>query len=107
MCDEKILYYNTVTQSYSFPQKVVIQDKCNGFTIRNAGNSILIMDDEQIQPGESKAIGGNRNEYFVGRKDISFAPQAVQPAPRIDLCYVTQKYYVDRKGPTDPNLNHP
>ncbi len=105
MCDEKILYYNTVTQAYSVATKIVVQDKCNGITIRNAGNSFLIMDDEIIQPGQSKAIGGNRLEYFIGRKDISFTAQTpVQPAPRVDLCYVTQKFYVERRGAIDPNF---
>jgi hypothetical protein len=106
---EKPLLYNTTVQAYAIAQKITIHDLCNGITIKNLGNSLVIFDDEIIQPGASKAIAGNRKEIFVGRKDLSFQPTTnqpipvVQPVPRVDFAYITQKFYVPRK-PTEPGF---
>lgn len=100
MCKERPLHFNTTVQKYVLPQKVVIDNLCNSITVRNAGNSLLIFDDEVIQPGANKVIGGNRLEIFIGRKDISFQPTTnqdipvPQPTPRVDVAYVTQKFYI-------------
>lgn len=108
MCKRQYRYYNTTTQGYSAPvQKIVIDRKCNTITVRNAGNSLVIYDDEIIQPGQSKTIGGNQDEIFIGRKDLAFQPTTnqpipqPQPLPRVDFAYVTQKFYIEL-DPTDP-----
>lgn len=85
---EDWLYYNTTTQQYNSNQKIIIDPRCNGITVKNAGTSVLIFDDEQLQPTQSKMIGGNRKEIMVGRKDISFTGAGT------NLAYVTQKFYV-------------
>jgi hypothetical protein len=96
---EEILYYNTVTQAYSVPTKITLDIRCNGITIRNAGASTLLFDDEPIQPGQSKMIGGNRAELMRGRHDISFTGAGA------NLAFVTQKYYVDLTA-ADPTYLH-
>jgi hypothetical protein len=93
MQEKDILYYNTVTHIYGAPQKIDFDIRTNGFVIKNGGNTILIVDDEQLQPGESKSIGGNKGEIFIGRKDISFTVQAGNLTPTF-ICVVTVKYYV-------------
>lgn len=95
MCDEKDLYYNNDTKGYAVPAKITFDRLCNGYTVRNAGNTIVVINDEEIQPGQSKAVGGNRNEIFIGRLDIFFRDQTVQPVPRTPYFYVTQKFYVE------------
>jgi hypothetical protein len=99
MCDckkEEWLFYNTQVQGYSAPIKIEIDRFCNGITVFNAGTTVAVFDDEQLQPGESKSISGNRKEIFVGRKDLSFQGAGV------NLAYVTQKFYV-KLASTDPH----
>lgn len=85
---EEWLYYNTTTQQYNANQKIILDIHCNGITIKNAGTSVVLFDDEQIQPTQSKMIGGNRKEIMIGRKDLSFQGAGT------NLAYVTQKFYV-------------
>lgn len=99
-CDKKeqILFYNTNTQAYYAQAKVFFPPMCNGFVVKNAGNQLLIFDDETLQPGESKAVGGNKGEIFIGRKDLNFQVPAGFVGTPNNVAYVTFKYYV----PVDP-----
>jgi hypothetical protein len=93
MC-EKILNVNFSTQSYNGNKHITVVRSCNGFTVKNRGNSILVINQDPLDPGESKAFGLNRGEVYTGRIDISFRAQAVQPVPRVDAAFVTQKFYL-------------
>lgn len=88
------LYYNTVVLAYATAQKIDLDNRCNGITVKNAGTTQVIIDDEILQPGESKAIGGNLGEIFIGRKDIYFQVPTPAPAVITNLAYVTVKFYV-------------
>jgi len=98
-----VLYYNTVTLSYSQTAKINLDPRCNGVTVRNAGNINVIFDDEVILPGQSKTVGGNLGEIFIGRKDLYFGSSAGVTPPLVYLCYITQKFYVPRQ-PGDPDV---
>lgn len=93
-CKEKILYWNTVVMSFGTPAKVDFDSRTNAFVVKNAGNQLVVFDDEVIQPGESKAYGGNRAEIFIGRKDLYFQVPAGFVGTALNLAYVTVKYYV-------------
>lgn len=88
-------YYNIVKQLYSIPQKIDLDILCNGVTVKNIGNSICVIDNDPLQPFESESIGGNKDEIFYGRHNISFQPAVPQPLPRVDLAVVTQKFYIE------------
>ena len=95
---ENWLYYNTVTQQYVQAAKITVQYKCNAITVKNLGTTLVIFDDEVLQPGQSKSFGGNRKEVFVGRKDLAFQTQTPPPTTIINLAVITQKYYMDIKS---------
>lgn len=101
-CDKEIiLYWNTHVMAYSVPAKVDFDNRTNGFVVKNAGNQLLIFDDETLQPGESKAYSGNKGEIFVGRKDLYFAIPAGFVGTAVNLAFVTVKYYtpMDKNAP--------
>jgi hypothetical protein len=102
-CEEKVYFYNTNTLFFSSPAKVDFGDLVNGFTVKNAGNQILVFDDEELQPGESKAVGGNRGELFVGRKDLFFRTPAGFVGTAVFAAYVSIKFFV-RMNPLSPGF---
>lgn len=87
-------------QPYAQQTNVPVVENCNGITIINVGTTICTVNGEQIQPGNSKSIGGNEMEIYKGRCDIAFMTldkgivPAAQTTPVINCCYVTQKFYV-------------
>jgi hypothetical protein len=86
---EKLLQYNLSVQVYNGAEAIPVMDFCNGFTVRNIGTSNLVVMGDQLAPNESKAIGGNRGEIYVGRIDLSFNGAGN------NLALVTQKYYMN------------
>ena len=100
--NEPILYWNTHVMAYSTPAKVDFDARTNGFVVKNAGNQIVIFDDEPIQPGESKAYGGNKGEIFIGRKDLAFQVPAGFVGTPVNSAFVTVKFYV-QLDKTSPN----
>lgn len=96
MC-EKILHYNIVPTQYLKNGSVTIDKQCNGFTAKNTGNTLLTIMGEEIQPGQSKSIGGNRAEVFIGKVDFWFTGPSLIPAEptAVNECIVTQKVYTD------------
>jgi hypothetical protein len=96
MC-EKILHYNVVPTQYEKNTQVTIDKQCNGFVAKNTGNTLLTVMGEQLQPGDSKSVGGNRAEIFIGRVDIFFTGPSLDPLnpTAINACVVTQKVYTD------------
>lgn len=97
MCLEKVLFCNYATQEYSLQTMVPADKNCNGFTIKNAGNTICIVNGEPLQPGDFKTFGLNRGEIYIGRIDISFQLPAPAPPTPTNSAFLTQKFYV-KKG---------
>jgi hypothetical protein len=89
---EKLLQYNLSTEVYSVPCQIPVQNFCNGFTVRNVGTATVVIMGDALAPNESKAIGGNRGEIFVGRIDLKFINTG---GGRTTLALVTQKYYMN------------
>jgi len=73
---------------------VNVDPYCNGFTVVNTGATAMQVNGIPLAPpiapallGEAVSFGGNRDEIFSGRIDISFATGAGR-------CVVTQKIYL-------------
>jgi hypothetical protein len=93
MCD-KLLPVNFSTQNYNMNIHVRVVDNCNGFTVKNRGNTICFINGDPLIPGESKAFMLNRNEDYKGRIDLKFVPQVPPVVPAINSAWVTQKFYM-------------
>lgn len=90
---EQLLAYNLSPMTYYRNQKVEVDSRCNGFTVVNVGTSNMIANGIPLAPpvapalqGEAAQFGGNRNEIFIGRIEISFDGNAGE-------CIVIQKIY--------------
>ena len=88
--------FSTTLETISGFKEVV--DKCNGFTVTNTGDTIVLVNDTILYPGtpgtflgDSISFGGNRGEIYVGKIKVSF----VQPVGVIPQLQLTQKFYVD------------
>ena len=86
---EKLLQYNLSTQIYTVTCEIPVMQNCNGFTVRNVGAATVIVMGDSLAPNESKSIGGNRGEIYVGRIDLKFTGAGQRAA------LVTQKYYMN------------
>jgi hypothetical protein len=97
MCQEKLLKYNFNTEQYAKAKEITIDPLCNGITVRNGGNTLVIFQGDVLNPGESKSVGGNRKEILWGRVNISFQLPVIVPPVPLNLVFVTQKYYLPNK----------
>lgn len=106
MCNEKVLFCNQSTQGYSQATMVPPDKLCNGFTVKNAGNTICIVNGEPIQPDDFKTFGMNRGEIYIGRIDLSFVLPTPAPPIPTNQAFVTQKFYVNMgpKSASPPDL---
>lgn len=86
---EKLLQYNLSVQIYGVNTDIPVMENCNGFTVRNIGTANVVIMGDTLAPNESKAVGGNRGEIYVGRLDLKFTGAGTT------LCLVTQKYYMN------------
>ena len=88
-----VLYYDIATRQISIPGLVQLVDNLNQVAIHNAGNTIVLVNDDPLQPGESKSWGGNWGEIFTGRVFLQFVmPVPAPPIPN-NAAFVTQKFY--------------
>lgn len=96
MCTQ-ILFYNVVATPFTKNGKVNIDRRCNGYVIKNTGNTLLTVDGEGIQPGGSKSVGGNYGEIFIGIVNLFFTGPSLIPAQPVanNACIVTQKVYTN------------
>jgi hypothetical protein len=74
--------------------QVPMGNNVNGFVIKNAGNTIVLFNNEPLQPGESQSVGGNEGEIFDGRVDIYFRLPTPAPGTPVNSAWITVKYYV-------------
>jgi hypothetical protein len=86
-------YYNTTTQEYRALRSVNVDKRCNGFSVNNAGTTIVTVNGEPLQPGQSKTVGGNEDEIYVGRIDLAFIIPSPAPSTIVNSAWVTQKFY--------------
>lgn len=96
MCTQ-VLFYNTVVNPFYKNGSVNVDRKCNGWVVKNTGNTLLTVDQEEIFPGGSKSTGGNFGEIYIGRIDLSFTGGSLiptQPTAR-NACLITQKVYTN------------
>lgn len=91
MC-EKLLYFNWTTLPYTATKEVTLDPLTNSVTVKNLGTSNVVLQGEDILPGDFKVIGGNRLEVIKGRVDISFTGAGT------NLAIVTLKYYLPGQG---------
>lgn len=99
MCDGKC----PPTRKYNINKIVVtsgksqvqIGQRVNGFTVKNAGNTILMFNQEPLQPGESQSVGGNEGEEYIGRVDIYFMLPTIVPPLPTNMAWITVKFYVE------------
>ena len=84
--------YNIFPQMYTAPHNVNVDKGCNGFTVKNtSATTTALLNGVPILPLESVTFGGNENEIYVGRIDISF----VTPGSAANQVWVIQKFYMD------------
>jgi len=89
----RLLKYNMNPQEYIAPRSVPLDSRCNGVTVLNAGNTIVLWNGIPIVPGISLTVGGNEGEVYVGRVDISFMMPSPAPDTPNNSAWVIQKYY--------------
>jgi hypothetical protein len=92
--NRKLAKYNFTQQEYRSLHSVNIEQKCNGVTVLNAGNTVATWNGIPIAPGVSLTIGGNQGEEFIGRVDINFYLPTPAPATPQNSAWVIQKFYV-------------
>jgi hypothetical protein len=88
----QFLCYDYSTQDIIRSQRLNISETCNGWTVKNAGTSVVEVKGDPLQPGESKSVGGNYGEIFVGRVDLLFTGAGT------NLAIYTEKFYVAGKN---------
>lgn len=103
MCEERILFTDQSTQGYSQMVSVPPGNTCNGWTVKNAGTTICIVNGEDVQPGDFKTFGQNRGEIYVGRIDLAFKLPNPAPAQIINQAFLTIKFYVKIGNKRKPN----
>lgn len=98
--------YTTRETTVSKPFNITLDKYSNGFTVKNLGNSICIVNSDPLQPGESKGFGGNQMEIMEGRYRIYFKPIDNPPVgyTQNDGAIVTEKYYIFKRG-QEPKMN--
>ncbi len=90
----KILRYNTIKKIFTANGSVNVDRYCNGFVIKNNGNTNINYDGEILIPEESISVGGNYGEIYEGRIDLFFVLPSPAPITPVNLAIVTQKVYV-------------
>lgn len=90
--------YNAITQVVREQSELPVQLNCNGYTVRNVGDTVAIINGITLQPpagpgasGEAIVYEGNQDEVYIGRIQIQFA-NPLGTDPQVE---VIQKFYLD------------
>ncbi len=97
--DIKFLRWNTTSaMTYTTGQTVPRVDNCNGFIAKNIGDTIAFINDDILYPapgpgasGESKTVGGNLGEIYLGQIKLRFDAIAPGTNPAVSI---EQKFYI-------------
>lgn len=92
-CSKNFLKYNVSTVVYTEAGDCRLDKYCNGLLLHNSGTTNVIVAGDTIVPGQSKTIGGNAGEVFVGPMEIKFRTPSPAPPIATNSVTVTQKYY--------------
>lgn len=94
----EFLKYNLSTTLETLSGFKEVVEKCNGFTVTNTGDTIVVVNDTILYPGtpgtflgDSRSFGGNKGELYVGKLKVSF----VLPLGVLPQLEITQKFYVE------------
>lgn len=94
-----VLYYNISWQLLTKAASATVPLTCNGFTVKNTGTTIILINGQiPVVPGSSIAIGGNYGEIYAGRVDITFEVPTPAPAVITNSAVVMFKAYMNGKG---------
>ena len=94
MCNMKLLGYNIFETVITAPGQVNFDNHCNGWVIKNTGTTLVLIMGESLATGESKSIGGNYGEIWIGRLNIAFRTPTPAPSVITNQATLTQKIYV-------------
>ena len=91
--------YTFRTANYQAQTNITLDQWSNAITFKNNGNSLLIVDNDTLQPTESKSIGGIYNGILRKRLSISFAPILNPPVGYVqaDSCTTTEVYFLPQE----------
>lgn len=92
----EFLKFDYSTQDIIKSGRMNLAQTCNGWSVKNTGTSTVQVQGDTLQPGESKSLGGNYGEVFIGRVDLLFQGAGV------NMAVFTQKYYVTGKAFDSP-----
>ena len=91
----EFINYGEFTQTYTRQTIVPLRPNLNGYSVRNVGTSVAIVNNKRLLPrpfagvsGESFSMGGNLGELYEGIIEIKFE------AGGGDAIEVTQKFYI-------------
>jgi hypothetical protein len=90
------LKYNISVLTYARGQSIIVNKKCNGYQFTNLGGAPCSVNGMIVFPsttpgtvlGDSRSVGGNEGEIYVGNIEIKFL---AGPNPLIEI---VQKFYV-------------
>lgn len=95
MCRKCFLKYDTSIQVYTGVQQVQTSSLLNSIAVANEGNTIVVFQGDEIQPGTFKAINGDAGEVYAARIDIWFKMPTPAPAIPTNKAIITQKFYIN------------
>lgn len=87
---------NSVTRTFGVATKITLDAQCNTLAVKNAGNSICLINQDPLVPGEVKIFGAWQNEILTGKYEFSFQTPPGVPITYVqnDEAVVTQLYYL-------------
>jgi hypothetical protein len=96
------LKFNISTTTYTKSGNVTPAKNLNAWTVVNNGTNVVEVNGDPIQPGTSKAYGGNYGEIYIGYIKLNF----MQGTASGNNVVVTQKFYEDGTQFDTPPKNY-
>lgn len=88
---DEFLEYNFSTNLYDGTKEFTLDKYCFGLTVKNRGTSLVIFNDEPLDPGESKTIGAHKETLLRARISISFDQSN---GGTTNAAWITQAFYL-------------
>lgn len=95
-----MLKQNSNTQTYTTSTKITLDLLSNSLSVKNAGNSLLLLNNDPLQPGETKIFSVWPGEILVGKYNFYFQTPPVVPIGYVqdDMAVVTEMYYLPNQN---------